>query len=333
MGNSISAVIVTFNRQNDFLRCIDAVFMQSINLDNVIIVNNASTDNTLKILNEKFSFSQYTEKLPIETDDVVYEASVSKFNESVIYLLNLQKNTGGAGGFYTGLKFAHQNLKTDYYWLMDDDGYPSDNCLEMLVSKSLSDKLDYVMPVSLDINHHEKLSWFVHKPNKEKTDAYQELRDSWGPIMDFVVPFNGVLLTKNIVENVGYINKDFFIWGDDYEHFFRCKKAGFIPVTYLDAKFYHLSQTVSSCKMCFGLFRISYTESKLRFYCMIRNWTYIYLRYNQKIKVPIKYLMYLWFFMFTRHFDIAGWKLYKKAVKAGKTNDFTGHFEYLIKKS
>ena len=301
---SVSVVIVTYNRKNDLLRCIDAVKAQSYKPDNIVVVNNASTDSTETTVTERYG-------------------------QSVI-LLNLPENTGGSGGFYTGLKYAHENLKTDLYWLMDDDGFPSHNCLEMLVSES--DSYDYIMPASIDIENHEKLSWAVRKRNGKKTEVYQELKNDWGKILDYVTPFNGVLLTKKCVDEVGYINKDFFIWGDDYEHYYRCLQKKINPVTLLDAVFYHPSLKLPLVKICFGLFRVPYADSKLRMTCLIRNYTYIYLHYNQKYKIIIKFLMYSWLFLITRHGDFAGWKLYCASVKDGFKSDFNRHKQFLEKK-
>ena len=311
MGSSISvsaivsAIIVTFNRKNDVVRCIDAVLGQSFPVKNIVVVNNASTDGTLELLSKRFPIQDFPN----------------------VHILNLEQNTGGAGGFYTGLKFAHENLNSDFFFLMDDDGYPDKNCLELLLKKATELNCDYIMPVSLDIENPINLSWLTRKKNHKKTLSYKELRSSWGEIMDYVIPFNGTLLSKKIVDEVGYINKDFFIWGDDYEHYYRCKKAGFKPVTYLDAKFYHPAQKLSVKPGFFGF--APYTEQKLYFYCMIRNWTYIYFHYGQRWKIVVKRIAYFCFFIFSRHFDIAGWKFYKKAVQAGLKGDFSNHLEFV----
>lgn len=295
---SVSAVIVTYNRKDELLRCIKAVLRQSVTVQNIIVVNNASIDGTKEAVQK-----EYPE----------------------IKLLNLEKNIGGAGGFYTGLKFAFEELHSDYFWLMDDDGYPTEKCLELL----LAEKTDYIMPVSIDIQNSTQLSWPTRKRNGKKTIYYSELKDSWGKIMNYVTPFNGVLLSSNCVEKVGYINKDLFIWGDDYEHYYRCVAKGIQPVTLMDALFYHPAQKVNIMKICFGLFTLAYSESDLRMYCLARNWTYIYRHYNQKWKIPVKWLMYFWLFHFTLHNDRKGWKLYRVAVKAGFQEDFTGHYAYL----
>lgn len=300
---TVSVVIVTYNRKNELIRCIKAVKNQTLKPDKIIVVNNASTDGTEKTVVEQFA--------------------------ATVILLNLNENTGGSGGFYTGLKYAHENLKTDLYWLMDDDGYPSNNCLEMLVSES--DNYDYIMPASIDINNHKILSWPIRKRNGKKTESYEELKSDWGEILNYVTPFNGVLLSKKCVDEVGYINKDFFIWGDDYEHYYRCKKYGYNPVTLLSAEFYHPANKVTLHPLIFGLTKIAYSESKIRMICLARNWTYIYLHYNQKYKIIIKFLMYTWLFLITRHGDFAGWKLYCASVKDGFKGDFTRHLKYLEK--
>ena len=50
MNKSVSAIIVTYNRINELLRCINSVKTQSILPNHIIIVNNASTDDTEKIM-------------------------------------------------------------------------------------------------------------------------------------------------------------------------------------------------------------------------------------------------------------------------------------------
>ena len=229
-----------------------------------------------------------------------------------IYVYSSDHNGGGSYGFSTAMQEAFENLKTDLYWMMDDDGYPSKDCLKELLPYSIS--YDYIMPASIDIDDHSKLSWPVRKKDGVKTTEYSELCKSWGDIMDFVTPFNGVLLSSKCLQKVGYVNKDFFIWGDEYDHYWRCKKQGINPVTLLKAKFYHPSQKLPLVKICFGLFTAPYVDSKLRMVCLARNYTYIYKNYGQAYKIPLKFLQYTWLFLITRHLDFQGWKLYIVSV-------------------
>lgn len=317
---SITAIIVTYNRKQDLIRCLKAVSTQTVKLSNIVIVDNNSQDGTIEAIASFFS-------IRIEKSANEELQCLKRANDTCVYLIQMAKNTGGSGGFYKGLKESFEQLQTDYYWLMDDDGYPTDNCLEMLLA--YSNRYDYIMPTSIDIDNHAHLSWSVRKKNRKKTIIYDELKSSWGTIMDYVTPFNGVMLSKRCVADVGYINKDFFLWGDEYEHYWRCVKHGIFPVTLLSAKFYHPAQKLPLVKICFGLFRVPYVDSPLRMVCLARNYTYIYLHYNQKIKIPIKWILYWWLFIVTRRFDFAGWNLYKEAVRDGFRGDFTRHLQYL----
>ena len=318
----ITTIIVTYNRSKDLLRCVNEVLMQSQKTTNLVIVNNASTDSTLGDLCSYFSVD-ISENIVDKTFLLAQKDTIK------VYLINMSKNSGGSGGFAEGLRIANEELHSEYFWLMDDDGYPSENCLETLFTRA--EDYDYIMPTSIDIEKHDCLSWPTRMKNGKKTVLYSELKDSWKEIMDFVTPFNGVLLSKNCVDKVGYINKDFFIWGDDYEHYYRCRKNGIQPVTLIPAVFYHPAQKVMLKKICFGLFSLAYSDSQLRMVCLARNWTYIYLHYNQKYKIPIKWVMYWWLFIITRHGDFKGWKLYKQSVKDGFKGDFTRHLQYLKK--
>lgn len=319
---TISTIIVTYNRENDFLRCLNAVLHQTKHSNSVVIVNNASTDNTLQKILEFLELTN--ESIGLSEEKLIL---LKVINETTVYILNKGKNTGGSGGFYSGLKAAHEQLNSDFYWLMDDDGYPTENCLQMLISEV--NDFDYIMPTSIDISDHTRLSWPTRMKNGRKTAIYDDLKASWGKIMNFVTPFNGILLSRKCVDEVGYINKDFFLWGDEYDHYWRCKEKGFEPVTLLGACFYHPAQKLPLVKIFFGLFSVPYVDSPLRMICLVRNGTYIFRHYKQWYKIPIKWIMYWWLFIITRHGDFDGWKLYKSSVKDGFREDFTRHLKYL----
>lgn len=319
MSKIITSIIVTYNRKNDFLRCLQNNVLQSTKPNNILIVNNASTDSTWTDLCD---FLKIT--MEESFDELLF---LKKYLDINVYIINKSKNTGGSGGFSTGMELAHTKLNSDYFWLMDDDGYPSNNCLQQLMS--YVDNYDYVMPVSININKHDELSWATRKTNGAKTVSYEELKESWGEVMRFVTPFNGVLLSKKCVDIVGYINKDFFIWGDEYEHWWRCKENGINPVTIMDSIFYHPAAKLPLVPICFGLFKVPYVDSELRMCCLARNYTYIYLHHDKKIKIFVKYLMYFWLYLITRKGDFKGWKLYKESVKDAFKSDFTRHFQYI----
>ena len=103
MKKTICAVIVTFNRKELLLNCLNALKQQTHTLDHIVVIDNASSDGTTDFLLK----------------------NNWKNNDYFTYI-SLPKNQGGAGGFYEGIKYAIAQ-EFDYVWLMDDDGFPSKN--------------------------------------------------------------------------------------------------------------------------------------------------------------------------------------------------------------
>lgn len=316
---SICAVIVTFNRKEWLSRCIEAVKRQSLKVDDIYIIDNASTDGTPEFLNISRIIGEASINHEVLTD--------VSLDDHKIHYYRLSSNQGGAGGFYTGLKLAHEAKKFDAYWLMDDDGYPSDDCLERQLP--YLNKYDYVMPVSIDIDNHSNLSWATRKKNGDKTTIYNELFEDWGEVMPFIFPFNGSLMSKNLVNKVGYINSKLFIWGDDYEHYFRCLKAGFAPVTVLDALFYHPINKAPTVPIVFGKIQVPYVESDLRLVCLIRNWAFINKRNKRYFHLLRSFGAYTWLFLFTKNMNWEKYKLFLNSFKDGLVENFERHKQFL----
>src|SRR3954452_3090054 len=104
---NVAAVIVTYNRADKLGKVIENVLAQDRAADQVIIVDNASTDDTASVLD------QYEGRPTVE-------------------ILRLRENTGGAGGFATGMGHAYER-GADFVWIMDDDCYPDSDSLRELL--------------------------------------------------------------------------------------------------------------------------------------------------------------------------------------------------------
>ncbi len=99
----IITVVVTYNRLNWLKKNIDALLSQTRRPDEIIVVDNASTDDTYEFLK----------------------------NLDGIKFKRLNENIGGAGGFAYGLECAIDD-GADWVWMMDDDALPYKNALEEL---------------------------------------------------------------------------------------------------------------------------------------------------------------------------------------------------------
>ena len=213
----ILAIVVTYNRSKLLSRCIDYLVSQERKPDEILIINNGSTDDTESVLLDK--------KVSFIT----------------------QENAGGAGGFQRGIEFGLTN-GFDAIWLMDDDGYPDTRALSILEKAMLpgvvcassvvlreDDPKYFVFPFTLlDSSGYPALFRYPRKLSKV-SDLRYHAHDGTYPFAYF---FNGALILSEAIRQIGGINRSFFIYGDEVDYFFRLRQSGSV-ISVLDAIHYH----------------------------------------------------------------------------------------------
>lgn len=249
----IVAVIVTYNRKNDLIKNLEMIYKQTISLEHVIVVDNCSTDGTVDFLHEKGYFSKQN-----------------------FEYIKTEVNLGGAGGFYTGVHQAYEE-GADYIILMDDDGRPCDNnTFEILVHYAEKQKALGVAEGKLFINSlvvcGERLTskiGLLSTISEAKAEAVN------GIIEGAAHPFNGTLISRKLVETIGYPNKDFFIKGDEVDYKQRAFDAGGYVATVIDSRYYH-PYVPTKEKYILGKLVPICVEAPWKEYYVARNLTYTY---------------------------------------------------------
>jgi rhamnopyranosyl-N-acetylglucosaminyl-diphospho-decaprenol beta-1,3/1,4-galactofuranosyltransferase len=143
-----------------------------------------------------------------------------------------------------------------------------------------------------------------------------------------VIPFNGVLVTRALVEQIGLPRAEFFIWGDDHEYRLRAEAAGARIATVVGAHVRHPSVGDLGAPMMFGRTTYNHSPSDLKHYCMARN-NLVNLRDYRGWPAALAFVAKTaWFYSFTRPTP-ARLLLSARAMLAGLRGDFTGHRRYL----
>ena len=202
----VAAVVVTYNRAQMLLECLDALLCQDLPLGKIYIVDNASTDDTVQRLTE----SGY-------------------LINSIIYYVRLTKNTGGAGGFTHGLKLACQD-GWDWVWLMDDDAQPALDCLGKLADglqqlTANADEAFCICPRVMNYFSRDQ-EWHQHK---RLTPYFMDV-----PVFDLPQrfiridgnAFVGPLVSRGSITKIGLPNTEYFLWVDDLDFTYRVARHG-----------------------------------------------------------------------------------------------------------
>ncbi len=303
----VVAVVVTVNPL-DLLRTLVERLTSVPGVAEVLVVDNASTDGTGVWLAAR-------SEDPGEQGTPVLGRT-------------LPDNTGGAGGFDVGLRWARER-GADLAWLMDDDGRPVADCLELLLRHHGS--LDLWGPLVVDRDDPGLLVFPIRLPGRTAVvhrldDVRAAARD--GLIRDVVIPFNGVLVTRELAERIGSVRADYFIWGDDHEYRLRAERAGARIATVVDARVLHPSVGELGTPMAFGRTTYNHSSSDLKHYCMARN-NLLNLRDYKGWPHALAFVAKtLWFYTFTRP-NPGRLRLSAQAMRAGLRGDFTGHRRFL----
>lgn len=250
--NKICAVIVTYNRAELLCRCVQHLFQQDHPLD-IFIYDNHSTENTRNVLQEK----------GLLRDNVTYYYA--------------DENTGGSGGFHNGMKMA---VKKGYeaLWLMDDDGYAvRPDTLSAIVTKWERMGKQICLLNSLVICDEKTLK-LTFSLDREYDGNKMIQRAENGLLENLVSPFNGTFVPAEMIQNIGYPIKEFFVYGDETEYTLRLLAAGYKEYTVVDSIYFHPARVVKMKKV-FGFNIACGNEPLWKAYCGARNTMYYYKKY------------------------------------------------------
>jgi GT2 family glycosyltransferase len=198
---SFASVTVAYNGAEVLTRHLDALKGQTRRLDEIIVVDNASSDNTAKLL----------------------------ANYSDVTILSFSENLGVGGGYAEGLKYAALQKKYDWIWLFDQDSVPATDALERLLEAmdeagEAVEDIAILAPIcrhSAATTTYPGLLWKGGRMIEMQADSARPI--TW---VDLVIS-SGSLMKRQAIESAGLPRADFFMDFVDYEHCLRLRHLGF----------------------------------------------------------------------------------------------------------
>lgn len=214
MRASVATVTVAYNAAGILPVHIEALLRQSRSLQEIVVVDNASTDSVGTLLAERYP---------------------------QVTVLRMAENLGVGGGFAAGLRYAALVKRHDWIWMFDQDSVPNDDALEALLegTDSLGTTASEVGIVAALPVHRETgicyppLLWrdgFVKLPP-------EALRQPTC-FVDLVIS-SGCMVRRDVVEEIGLPRADFFMYFLDFEYCLRARSRGYKIAVVTRSKFAH----------------------------------------------------------------------------------------------
>jgi hypothetical protein len=215
----VAIVIVTWNKKSYVLELLTS--LRSIDYDNhdIIVVDNASTDDTVRAIREQFPH---------------------------VNLIVNSENLGGTGGFNTGLRHVLKKGGYKYTWLLDNDAVVErDTLIELVKVMEGDDRVgitgSIIMEPDMDmiVELGAYVSWSIGtwKPNyrNNRLSAIEEIETTE---VDYVAACSS-LVRNEALYKIGVMDERYFIHWDDIDLSLRAKQAGYKVMASPKSKAYH----------------------------------------------------------------------------------------------
>lgn len=224
----VTVIILNWNDWQDTIECLES--LNKVDYDNfeIIVADNGSTDDSvIQIDNFLLSFE-------------------SKFK---VLNYKLRDNLGFAGGnnYVLRQNFQFPNSKPEYILLLNNDTIVSPNFLKKIVSVAESDKkigiagpIIYFYDKPDHINSAgSKVNWLMNKGNYLGYNEKDGGQFGDKPYKVDYVSGACLLIKKEVIDKMGLIPEEYFLYYEDTDWNFQAKKAGYKSVLVPGAKIWH----------------------------------------------------------------------------------------------
>jgi rhamnopyranosyl-N-acetylglucosaminyl-diphospho-decaprenol beta-1,3/1,4-galactofuranosyltransferase len=208
---TVAAAVTTYNRLESLKRCIDSIRAQERRPDEIIVVNDVSTDGTKEWLDAQ--------------PDVI--------------AIHQPENGGCAGSFHAVFKAAYERGH-DYIWGMDDDVFPEPDSLRILLDtaeqlKASGTKLGALTAYQAHWDDGGTI-WLPFRLPSTVARAFRyrylspEIaieRGKGEPQEIDLYAFISTLFTREAMAEAGFPRQDFYYYGEDTDLAMRLAEAGF----------------------------------------------------------------------------------------------------------
>lgn len=265
-----SIIILNYNSKLYLKNCLDSLMKQTYPNFEIIVVDNASTDDSLKIMK----------------------------NYPKIKLIKNKSNLGFAGGNNVGIRSS----KGKYVVFIDSDTLVDKNCISELIKVAEMDekigvvgcKVYYLLAGNQKSNILQYAGGKLHKflnfylfttkigNTKKDLGQYEKIKE-----VDFAHGC-AFLIKKSMTDKIGLMDEKYFLYGEETDLHYRAKEVGYKIFYAPEAKIWHFGSP--------GIGKISYkktyyiTRSNIRLVLKLYEWYWVawYVLFSEPVHVILQ---------------------------------------------
>ena len=258
MSNTLKVVIVNWNLKDDTQACIQSLLQAGFSPEQIILVDNGSTDGSVKLMREEFG-----DRLTI---------------------IHNETNLGFASACNQGIHRALEDQQ-DWVLILNNDTIVAPNLLEV-ASRILERDLRFAIlgPMVLSASQPDKILYLgdtlipgtLITINRYRCRRYKPEFTEILPV-DFICGC-AMFVHKDVFNSIGLLDERLEMYGEEIDFCWRAQKAGYLIGSITEAKVWH-KLSLSAKKV----------KSKSR-YLRIRNQNRFYKKYAMGNQLPIMFL-------------------------------------------
>lgn len=206
----VCVILVNYNGWQDTCECVDSLRQLDEGLQNIIIVDNCSLDDSVRQLKSKF-----------------------KLDKAVVLIEN-DKNEGFSAGNNVGIRFALTNASCAYVWLLNNDTVVDVNAMQVMKSAFKQDKyLGVAGSVLCEYSDRAKIQavggvlnlWSFHY----KTIGAGECLEQYSfPVERNKIDVCGAsfMMSRAYLEQIGFLDERYFLYCEEMDIGEKSRRGG-----------------------------------------------------------------------------------------------------------
>ena len=269
----VAIVILNWNGWKDTLECLESIFQISYPNYHVVVVDNHSTDDSVSHLiryaegNEivKSKFFEYDPSNKPINFVLLNENSKTVTNHEKLFIIQNNINEGFAEGNNIGIRFASENLNSDYYLLLNNDTVVKENFLKYLVDEGeknedvglLGPKIYYYDNPNVIWCVGGKIDWNFARGLHVGTNEVDSGQYNEKASFDYIS--GAALLVKDeLIKEIGLLDKNLFLYFEETDLALRASSAGYKNLYVPSSEVWHkISKTGGGLSKPIGLYYIT----------------------------------------------------------------------------